>query len=643
MLQSMRKNLKSLSWALWLVIIAFVGFIFVEWGSGRLTPGGGKSEFLVVGSETIKADKYRNFLLRSVENLKYQMKGKLNKNLLIQYGVAERTLQSLINSTIINLEAKKYDLYVSDEELSRSIINNPNFQRNGKFIGKQAYENVLRANRINIQEFEENIRNDLLVDKLKSVVTAGITIEEDQLREMYKKEKDLADINYFSLDIESVKEKVKVSDNESKLYYEKNKNKYKTKEMRKGYVIVLKFDDFKKDIKLDNKELYDYYKKNKKDFVDPEKIRVYRIFLKYNKDNRDSVLKKAEELKNKLNKDNFENNAKLISEDRKKDKGGDWGYTEWKTSFTQQELDLIDRLKEGDISNPISTLDGFSIIYMKEKKLKRQKNFDEVKDTIKSIMERNKLKQITSKKIEKIYNKIKDSKDIMAISKEYGYKVIETGYLRVGEMIKGVDTLGYISRKFFTMEKDSISKPFEMFDGYAIVQLKDIKKPEIMNFEKAKDIVKSDLESKKKIEILVKKANKILNDIKSKSLNMDIEKILKDKYKLEYKSLSYRRGSRLGFFYKPELDNIIFSLKKEEFSKPIEFDNGVVIVKLNDKTITDESDFKAEKDAFYNKIIKTERDNYFAIYILNKRQKYKVRINEKIYKEIKDYVLSRVN
>jgi len=643
MLQSMRKNLKSLSWALWLVIIAFVGFIFVEWGSGRLSPGGGKSEFLVVGSKTIKADKYRNFLLRSVENLKYQMKGKLNKNLLIQYGVAERTLQSLINSTIIKLEAEKYDLFISDEELSRSIINNPNFQRDGKFIGKQAYENVLRANRINIQEFEDNIRNDLLVDKLKSIVTAGIVVEEDQLWEMYRKEKDLADINYFTMDIESVKEKIKVNENEMKAYYDKNKNKYKTKEMRKGYVIALKFDDFKKDIKLDNKELYDYYKKNKKDFVDPEKIRVYRIFLKYNKDNRDSVLKRAEELKMKLNKDNFENNAKLISEDRKKDKGGDWGYTEWKTSFTQQELDLIDRLKEGDISNPISTLDGFSIIYMKEKKLKRQKNFDEVKDSIKGIMERNKLKKITSKKIEEIYNKIKDSKDIMAISKEYGYKTIETGYLRIGEMIKGVDTLGYISRKFFTMEKDNISKPFEMFDGYAIVQLKEIKEPEIMSYEKAKEIVKSDLENEKKVSILVKKANKILNEIKNKILNVDIEKILKDKYKLEYKNLSYRRGSRLGLFYKPELDNIVFSLNKDEFSKPIVFDNGVAIVKLNDKTITNKNDFKTEKEVFYNKIIKSERDNYFAIYILNKRQKYKIRINEKIYKEVKDYVLSRVN
>lgn len=639
----MRKNLKSLSWALWLVIIAFVGFIFVEWGSGRLSPGGGKSEFLVVGSKTIKADKYRNFLLRSVENLKYQMKGKLNKNLLIQYGVAERTLQSLINSTIIKLEAEKYDLFISDEELSRSIINNPNFQRDGKFIGKQAYENVLRANRINIQEFEDNIRNDLLVDKLKSIVTAGIVVEEDQLWEMYRKEKDLADINYFTMDIESVKEKIKVNENEMKAYYDKNKNKYKTKEMRKGYVIALKFDDFKKDIKLDNKELYDYYKKNKKDFVDPEKIRVYRIFLKYNKDNRDSVLKRAEELKMKLNKDNFENNAKLISEDRKKDKGGDWGYTEWKTSFTQQELDLIDRLKEGDISNPISTLDGFSIIYMKEKKLKRQKNFDEVKDSIKGIMERNKLKKITSKKIEEIYNKIKDSKDIMAISKEYGYKTIETGYLRIGEMIKGVDTLGYISRKFFTMEKDNISKPFEMFDGYAIVQLKEIKEPEIMSYEKAKEIVKSDLENEKKVSILVKKANKILNEIKNKILNVDIEKILKDKYKLEYKNLSYRRGSRLGLFYKPELDNIVFSLNKDEFSKPIVFDNGVAIVKLNDKTITNKNDFKTEKEVFYNKIIKSERDNYFAIYILNKRQKYKIRINEKIYKEVKDYVLSRVN
>lgn len=639
----MRKNLKSLSWALWLVIIAFVGFIFVEWGSGRFTPGGGKSEFLVVGDKTIKADKYRNFLLRSVENLKYQMKGKLNKNLLIKYGIPERALQSLINSTIIKLEAEKYDLFISDEELSRSIVNNPNFQRNAKFIGKQAYENVLRANRINIQEFEDNLRSDLLVEKLKSVVTAGLVIGEDELREMYKKESDMADINYVALDIDSVKEKIKLTDDEIKAYFEKNREKYKTQEMRKGYALVLKFDDFKKDIKIDDKQMFDYYKKNKKDFLDPEKIRVYRIFLKYNKDNRDEVLKKAEDLKDKITKDNFEKIAKEVSEDKKKDNGGDWGYSEWKTNFTQQELDIIDRLKEGDISNPVSTLDGFSIIYLKEKKLERQKSFTDVKDTIKSILERNKLKEIAKNKIQEIYSKVKDSKDLMGASKEYGYKVVETNYLKVGEMIKGVDALGYISRKLFVLEKDKISQPFEMFDGYAIVQLKDIKAPELMKFEQAKDIVKGDLESKKKIEILVKKAEKILNDIKTKTLNAEIEKILKDKYDLDYKSFSYKRGSRLGFYSKPELDEIIFSLNKEEFSKPIKFDNGVVIVRLNDKTVSTDEDFLNSKQEFYNKKIKTERDNYFAIYILNKRRKYKVRINQKIYQEIKDYVLSRVN
>ena len=59
MLSTMRKNLKSLSWTLWLVILTFIGFIFVEWGSGRLDRFSGESDLLSINGEIIFKSVFR--------------------------------------------------------------------------------------------------------------------------------------------------------------------------------------------------------------------------------------------------------------------------------------------------------------------------------------------------------------------------------------------------------------------------------------------------------------------------------------------------------------------------------------------------------------------------------------------------------
>ena len=154
----MRNNMKSLSWILWLVILAFVGFIFVQWGSGRFESGGLESDVAAIGRETISGEEFQKNLTKSLEMYSKQFKNNFNRSLINQLGIAEQVLQSMVNARIIGSEAEKLHLSVSEAELKKTIRTYPAFQRDGSFIGSEEYEKLLAYNHIQTRDFEEGLK-----------------------------------------------------------------------------------------------------------------------------------------------------------------------------------------------------------------------------------------------------------------------------------------------------------------------------------------------------------------------------------------------------------------------------------------------------------------------------------------------------
>ena len=70
---------------------------------------------------------------------------------------------------------------------------------------------------------------------------------------------------------------------------------------------------------------------------------------------------------------------------------------------------------------------------------------------------------------------------------------------------------------------------------------------------------------------------------------------------------------------------------------------GVAIVKVKSKTITTDEDFEKEKIQFYSQKLDEEKNSYFGSYVYKKRDTYDIRINQDLFQETKEYVLSRFN
>lgn len=636
----MRSNLKSLSWVLWIVILTFVGFIFVQWGAGELNLRGEKNDLITIGGQSIKGETFQVYLTRGLDHYRTQMKENFNKAFIKQLGIPEQILQNLVNSTIIQSEAEKLHLSVDDEELKKSIINYPAFQREGRFIGVEEYERMLAYNQIKTSEFEEDLKNGMMADKLKELVAGGIVPETNRLREEYRKENDKADIEYISFKPESIKDEIKPTEGEIRAYYEKNRESFKTPEKRGGYVVHFKFDQYKNEIKTSEKDLFDYYKTNKEMFKVPGKTKIRRIFVKYDEKNREDVLKRVEGLAVGIDKNNFAEKAKAISEDEKAKDGGDWGYWGWQ-NFSNQEQTVIEKLEEGGVSTPIDTGSGFSVLNVSEKVPEKQENYDAVKTQIKSTIEREKLKEIASKNAGKFYDKIKDEKNLKLAAEKKGLKVIETPLVANGDPIKDVDEMGYLSQRFFAGQKDEITSPVELPDSLAILQLRTVLKPGMETFDQANDKAKNELIAQRKLDQLLAKAQNVylqMEKLKEAKLS---EAYLK-KENLKFEKAEYKRGNRIAYMptYKG-LDDLVFSQNDGQLAHPLRLKTEIVLLKVISKKVSTDQDFADQSKEFRQKKGDELKNSLFASYLLKKRIEYKIRMNMPLYEKIRDSALSR--
>jgi peptidyl-prolyl cis-trans isomerase D len=640
MLKSMRSNLKSLSWTLWLVIVAFIGFIFVQWGSGRFESEGLDRDVAAVGRFTINGEEFQKNLVQSLEMYSKQFKNNFSRQTINQLGIAEQVLQGMISGRIVQGEAAKLKLQVSDAELQDAIRTHTAFQQNGRFIGSEEYERLLAYNHMTVLDFEGSLRQDLLANKLKALVTAGSVLDPDRLRDDYRRENDKAELDTIVMRNDEIKEEPAVSEAELRDFYGKNTALFLSAEKRGGEVLALKFADFKKEVKLQDGDMFAYFKQNKAMFKVPGKTKVSRIWVAYDAQTREDVLKKMDEAAAGLTPAAFAAKAREMSGDEKAKEGGDWGYWGWQ-NFSPQEKTMIDNLPANGISSPVDAGQGFSLLHVAEKVPEQQENYDAVKARIRSVLENEQLKKLAGEKIAQAYAKIKKAESLKAGADPLGVKVVDSGLLTPGQPVPGIDEMGYLSQKLFAMSENEISEPLETPEGVAVLRLTRIVKPQTEEFATARPRVEKEVRDAKKLELLMVRARKVAAELNRLADAKKIEEYLKQE-NLKSESATYQRGNRLaGLPETPGLDDVVFAMGENTYSGPVALKTAVAVVKLKSKKIVSDADFAREREGYYRRRLDEAKNNRFGSFLVSKKDDYKIRFNAEIFEKIKETAISR--
>lgn len=634
----MRKNVKSLAPTLWIVIAAFVIAIFAVWGgAGRLGEAKTSDTIAFVGRARISTELYSQNLRLRLEAMKKEFK-ELNRTLIQQLNLPQQVLEQIIQQVLLLQLAREMGIMASDEEIRERIINYPVFQRDGKFIGFEEYKKILQWNRISISEFEEDLKTEIILNKVIQILTSGIPITQEEIWENYKKENESAKLEYLVLEKNKIELEKKPEPAEIQDYFQKNREKYKIPEKREGTLVFFKVVDLRKEIKLTDSEIEQYYKKNPDLYKVAEKVKVSRIYLPYANKEKALVLAEAQAILERISKgENFAELAKKYSVDTKAKDGGDWGLSEWKT-LSSKEQEEIQKLEARKTSGVVELEEGVSILQVTEKEPEAIKPLEEVKDRITMLLTDQKARELAGERIARLEKSARREKNLDVAAQKAGYKVRNTGLLKESEALTDIDPSGSISQTLFTLKMKEISSPVYAFEGVGISQLEKIESPRQASFEEVKDKVEEDLTE-------IKKKEKAIEKIKEVRANLDGKnwEDIAQKYNLEYKTVNeHKREQYLGVIGEnSEVDQLSFSLPLNEASNPVEFENGYALIKILERKETTKEDFEKNKNTEKENLLEVKKNKFLHSYLVKIREKKGVKIKYNVFLKVNSDILSR--
>ena len=214
-------------------------------------------------------------------------------------------------------------------------------------------------NQNNINFLKEQSLNDLIFQKLKKIELERFNFKDDKTQ-----------INNYlrtisSNNIDLLKEKFKQSDTDFDLYLEEIEINFKWQKF------IYKF--YSNKIELDENSIQLELKKIIENKSDLEEFRISEIEISdYNKSESEKIIAN---IKRQIEENGFENTALKISNSSTASKKGDLGWINGK-SLSEQIYKILNKMKIGDISNPIKRQDSILFLKLNDKRISKVDDID---------------------------------------------------------------------------------------------------------------------------------------------------------------------------------------------------------------------------------------------------------------------------
>jgi len=371
------RNKNVTKMVLWALLI-FILPAFVLWGTGNIGRSGAKGATYagMIDGKKVSFERFGH----SLTGVKCQI--------ILNFFNQPKVLDQFLNNKelmgklawdrlIIEREARKAGIKISNAEIVKFVTTHPIFQRNGQFDAR-IYDYVLQRVPIDPRSFEEIVRENFAVQKMNDSVSKDASVTDEEVFEVYRKENEKLKLSYVVFSADSFLDKVAVDDAQMKEYYEAHKSEFTipAKALEDGTVSeggIAKFEDVKDNIK---------------------------VFLA-TVEARSLALKAAEEeyarIKDLMAKDKATFEAVLEAEKLKKTETSFFARSEYLEGIGEAFplTDAAIKLKPGEISSPVETRRGAVIFKVAEVQKSDEEKFKKEKgDYAKKVLEAKKLAAI---------------------------------------------------------------------------------------------------------------------------------------------------------------------------------------------------------------------------------------------------------
>ena len=328
-------------------------------------------------------------------------------------------LQQLVRERLLDKKGADLHFTVSNAQIFEQIAADPRFQDGGRF-SLDRYKLLLAQASIAEASYEENVRRQLLAEKLVDPIAAGGIVAKASAEGFITLLEQRREVAVANIDAEPLLKDVKVDDASVKAFYEANTGTFRTPEEVKFEYLVLTPDALAAQSVVTPDEVKAQYAANLKQYTQDEQRQAAHLLIAVKPDASDAdkaaAKKKAEDLaaQAKANPAKFADLAKKHSEDPgSAPQGGDLGSNPRGTMVKSFD-DAVFAMTPGEIVGPVRSEFGWHVIKLHGVTAVKTLSFDEAKGQIEADLKHQKVSQKFAAAADQFQNLVYEQADSLA-------------------------------------------------------------------------------------------------------------------------------------------------------------------------------------------------------------------------------------
>ena len=552
-----------------------------------------------------------------------------------------RVAQGLIQQHIELIEAKKLGLEATNDDVNRFLHAGAFAQvlfPGGNFIGKQQYaEFVSQQFNMTVEKFESEVRDEITENRLRSLITGGVTVSDAEVRDSYRKQATKIKFDYAVLGSDDLQKQINPTDAELQEFFKKNAARYANAvpEARKiQYVAFTEANLPQGTPQVTDAEIQQYYNQHLKDYQVEDQVKVRHILIKVDGTDpkADAAAKaKAQGILDQLHKGgDFADLAKKNSDDPgSKEQGGELGFL--KHGATVPEFDQAAfSLQPGQTSGLVRSKYGYHIIQVEEKQTAHTRPLSEVKASIAAVLTRQKEGQQEQAFGQQLAAEAAKS-GLAATAAAHHLQVVTTDFLSQASVVPGLPDGSKMLADAFAAKKGGAPQVASTGEGFAVFQVEDVQVAHAPAFADYKSHILDDYRAQQLPQLLAAKVNELATKAKTEN---DLARAAKEVGATVKTSDLVGRDAQV-----PDIGALasaapqLFDLSVGQVSAPINTGRTGFVAKLVDKQEPTADEIAKHFDTMREQMLEQRRDEAFAVFISTLQQKYekegRIRMNVK--------------
>jgi peptidyl-prolyl cis-trans isomerase D len=252
--------------------------IFGIWGIGDIFRSRPTDTVIAtVGDQSIQAEDLQTAMRRELERLSTRFHAPVDIQQAKKLGIIDDVLEALIDHNVLDQEAARLRLAVSDEVIRNAITDNPKFRTLDGHFDRALFNAALAENHFSEDHFVTLMRREIPRNALQQAVVLGATAPQSlvDLLSRYRNEKRVADI--VTLLIDEAGDVGQPSEADLTVFYDGHQDLFRAPEYRGFALASLSPSDIAQSIEIPEAKLKEEFDERQDEFQLPEQREVQQI------------------------------------------------------------------------------------------------------------------------------------------------------------------------------------------------------------------------------------------------------------------------------------------------------------------------------------------------------------------------------